>query len=80
MLLDGLRLMSSVPGSCRATWLVRVKSEQDRIGRALAQADERVGKMSASFDQIEEVITRAIAWWIPCTRPTRQPLSKSGGS
>nr|MDQ6946028.1 zinc ribbon domain-containing protein [Actinomycetota bacterium] len=39
-----------------------LKSEQDRIGRALAQADERVGKLSAGFDQIEEVITRAIAW------------------
>lgn len=39
-----------------------LKSEQVRIGRGLAQAEDRLGKLSAQFDQIEDVITRAIAW------------------
>jgi DNA invertase Pin-like site-specific DNA recombinase len=39
-----------------------LKTEQDRIGRGLASAETRLGKLATTFDQVEEVITRAIAW------------------
>ena len=39
-----------------------LKTEQDRIGRGLASAEERLNKLTAQFDRVEDVITRAIAW------------------
>jgi hypothetical protein len=39
-----------------------LRSEQHRIGRGIAQAQERMVKLATSFDRIEEVITRAVAW------------------
>ncbi len=39
-----------------------LKTEQDRIGRGLAQGEERLGRLTGQFDHIEEVITRAMAW------------------
>ncbi len=39
-----------------------LKTEQDRIGRGLAMAEDRLGKLATKFDRVEEVITRAIAW------------------
>jgi hypothetical protein len=39
-----------------------LKTEQDRIGRGLAAAEDRLGKLTGQFDHIEEVITRAMAW------------------
>ena len=42
--------------------LDQLKSEQDRIGRGLASAEDRLSKLVTKFDRIEEVITRAMAW------------------
>ena len=39
-----------------------LKTEQERIGRGLAQAEERLGKLTTTFDRVEDVITRAMAW------------------
>ena len=39
-----------------------LKTEQDRIGRGLALAEERLNKLTGQFDRIEEIITRAMAW------------------
>lgn len=39
-----------------------LKVEQDRIGRGLALAEDRLAKLGSKFTDIEGVITRAIAW------------------
>ncbi len=39
-----------------------LKSEQDRISRALAQAEQRLDSVTIAFDRVEQTITSAVAW------------------